>query len=806
MIADGRTARRDRRRAPDAAAAGVERRVAAMLGQFASIAALNLRNAVLLQHVQDLAERDSLTGAANRRMFQLVLERTLHVDGRQAQRRSRHGRPVPRPRRLQGRQRHARPRRRRCPARRRDRADLAPRPRRRPGRPPRRRRVRDPDRGRADAQPLAVDGRSARPRAARAVRHRRQARRGHRLGRHRQRPRRRRRRGRPGPQRRRRDVHGQGQRQVRLRHLRSRACTRRCASGTSSASSSSARSSSTSSTLLYQPIVDLATGRLAGVEALVRWHHPDPRPGHARTSSSRSPRRPARSCRSATGSCARPAARPPAGSRPGRHPPTCPSASTSPPARSSSSASSTRSRRCSRESGLDPTRLMLEITETALLEATPTTIATLDGVRALGVRTVIDDFGTGYFSLSHLRQFPIDTLKIASEFVQDTDDDVEVVRAGRRDRRDEPLARDRDRRRGHRDRGAGRPACATWAARTARATSSLVRSRPRNSSPRTGPTGVATPATARASKDSQGPPDTTCADAEAAVQAHAEGRSGGRLSSGASRHRRSPRPLTPDGRGTQHSLMPSLPPDRSGRLRPPGDLGRAGDRPRGGADPGGGARSCRGGHLWFTRTHPVRDVRHRGEPASCGRACPAGSPCPFRARMALKAGRWSPDGRVIAFSVWGDGSLPHQSGRLWAPRDRRLGRRRHLRPSRSGLPMARRSRSPSMHLAVDGRDVPRSRSSTPSVVRRESRPNSPCHGSGSRTGASLARPGDTRSPGNPATRNEEIGLQAPDGSLTFLTDTPDDRGRCPAPVTGWPADRVPVIRQRTDWRVLRALG
>jgi EAL domain-containing protein (putative c-di-GMP-specific phosphodiesterase class I) len=74
------------------------------------------------------------------------------------------------------------------------------------------------------------------------------------------------------------------------------------------------------------------------------------------------------------------------------------------------------------ESGLDPERLMLEITETALLKATPSTIATLHGVRALGVRTVIDDFGTGYFSLSHLRQFPIDTLKIASEFVQDTDE------------------------------------------------------------------------------------------------------------------------------------------------------------------------------------------------------------------------------------------------------------------------------------------------------------------------------------------------------------------------------------------------
>ena len=56
---------------------GIERRVASVLGQFAAVAALNLRNAALLRHVQDLAERDSLTGAANRRMFQLTLERTL---------------------------------------------------------------------------------------------------------------------------------------------------------------------------------------------------------------------------------------------------------------------------------------------------------------------------------------------------------------------------------------------------------------------------------------------------------------------------------------------------------------------------------------------------------------------------------------------------------------------------------------------------------------------------------------------------------------------------------------------------------
>jgi EAL domain-containing protein (putative c-di-GMP-specific phosphodiesterase class I) len=76
-----------------------------------------------------------------------------------------------------------------------------------------------------------------------------------------------------------------------------------------------------------------------------------------------------------------------------------------------------------RETGLEPTNLVLEITETALLKATPGTIATLAELRALGVKTVIDDFGTGYFSLSHLRQFPIDILKIAGEFVQDADAD-----------------------------------------------------------------------------------------------------------------------------------------------------------------------------------------------------------------------------------------------------------------------------------------------------------------------------------------------------------------------------------------------
>ena len=95
--------------------------------------------------------------------------------------------------------------------------------------------------------------------------------------------------------------------------------------------------------------------------------------------------------------------------------------------------------------------LSLEITETALLKATPSTIATLEALRALGVRVVIDDFGTGYFSLSHLRQFPVDALKIASEFVQVADGDSRsAALAGAIVAMSESLD-DRDGRRGHRD-------------------------------------------------------------------------------------------------------------------------------------------------------------------------------------------------------------------------------------------------------------------------------------------------------------------------------------------------------------------
>ena len=68
-------------------------------------------------------------------------------------------------------------------------------------------------------------------------------------------------------------------------------------------------------------------------------------------------------------------------------------------------------------SGLDPQTLTLEITETALMRNPEDTARRLGLLKHLGVRVAIDDFGTGYSSLGHLRQFPVDALKIDRSFI-----------------------------------------------------------------------------------------------------------------------------------------------------------------------------------------------------------------------------------------------------------------------------------------------------------------------------------------------------------------------------------------------------
>lgn len=73
-------------------------------------------------------------------------------------------------------------------------------------------------------------------------------------------------------------------------------------------------------------------------------------------------------------------------------------------------------------SGLDPRRLELEITETVLLRDEAKVHSALHKLRELGVRIALDDFGTAYASLSYLRSFPFDTIKIDRSFMRDLDD------------------------------------------------------------------------------------------------------------------------------------------------------------------------------------------------------------------------------------------------------------------------------------------------------------------------------------------------------------------------------------------------
>jgi len=72
-----------------------------------------------------------------------------------------------------------------------------------------------------------------------------------------------------------------------------------------------------------------------------------------------------------------------------------------------------------RETGLEPSFLELELTESVLMQHPESTASVLRALKTIGVRLAVDDFGTGYSSLSYLRRFPIDVLKLDQSFLHD---------------------------------------------------------------------------------------------------------------------------------------------------------------------------------------------------------------------------------------------------------------------------------------------------------------------------------------------------------------------------------------------------
>jgi EAL domain-containing protein (putative c-di-GMP-specific phosphodiesterase class I) len=168
--------------------------------------------------------------------------------------------------------------------------------------------------------------------------------------------------------------------------------------------------------LLFQPIVLLASGRIVGAEALLRWNHP--RRGRLG---------PAEFFPSAEGGevlieigswaveeACRLARRWPIADLPGRLPLVCVNVSPRLLARRDFVG---RVKDAIDSARLPAGRLVLEMTESAAVADAATTLATMRRLKALGVRLAIDDFGTGYSSLSYLQDLPVDVLKLDKLFV-----------------------------------------------------------------------------------------------------------------------------------------------------------------------------------------------------------------------------------------------------------------------------------------------------------------------------------------------------------------------------------------------------
>lgn len=168
----------------------------------------------------------------------------------------------------------------------------------------------------------------------------------------------------------------------------------------------------------YQPIMALSTGQVTATEALVRWRHPERGvvpPGEFIPVAEESGligkigelvlRR---ACADVAARCAR------------GHRLTC-HVNLS-PAQAADPGLADRVAAIVDDTGLPADALVLELTESSLMEAGEEPLRVLQAIRSLGVRIALDDFGTGHSSLARLRSFPVDGLKIDRSFVAALDD------------------------------------------------------------------------------------------------------------------------------------------------------------------------------------------------------------------------------------------------------------------------------------------------------------------------------------------------------------------------------------------------
>jgi EAL domain-containing protein (putative c-di-GMP-specific phosphodiesterase class I) len=181
--------------------------------------------------------------------------------------------------------------------------------------------------------------------------------------------------------------------------------------------------------LVYQPQIDLISGKVVGVEALVRWQHPEKGlvlPGEFIPVAEQTGLIRPLGAWILRAACKQAAEWQRAGD---------------PPWRIAVNLSARQFQqphlvdqieRILQETGLEPRLLELELTESVFMENLESAVEVLVDLKTRGIQIAIDDFGTGYSSLSYLKNFPIDRIKIAQEFVRDVlndPNDMAIVEA-----------------------------------------------------------------------------------------------------------------------------------------------------------------------------------------------------------------------------------------------------------------------------------------------------------------------------------------------------------------------------------------